>query len=43
MYNEAGELLNVGETTMVFIQMKSGRPTAIPPSVLKKMEVYFPA
>ncbi len=42
VYNEARELLNVGETTMVFIQLKSGRPTAIPPAILKKMEVYFP-
>ncbi|CAN5796088.1 thioesterase family protein [soil metagenome] len=42
VFNEAGELLNVGETTMVFIQLKSGRPTGIPPAILKKMEVYFP-
>lgn len=40
-YNEAGELLNVGETTMVFIHLKTGKPTAIPAGILEKVAPYF--
>ena len=41
VYNEEGTLLNVGETTMVFVDMKSGRPTAVPDIIHQKMDSYF--
>lgn len=40
-YNEAGEMLNVGETTMVFVYIKNGRPTAIPEAIRQKIGPYF--
>lgn len=39
--NEAKELLTVGETTMVFVDMKSGRPIPVPQDILSKLEAYF--
>lgn len=41
VYNEGKELLNVGETTMVFVQMRSGRPTAIPESLVGLLQGYY--
>lgn len=41
VYNEAQELLTIGETTMVFVDMKSGRPTPIPDYILRKVEPYY--
>ncbi|WP_242916412.1 acyl-CoA thioesterase [Pontibacter liquoris] len=41
VYNEELTLLNVGETTMVFVDMKSGRPTAIPVLLHEKLDSYF--
>ena len=41
VFNEGKELLNVGETTMVFVDMKSGRPIAIPQEILSKLEAYY--
>lgn len=41
VYNETGELLNIGETTMVFVDMKTGRPTATPASIQQIMAPYF--
>jgi acyl-CoA thioester hydrolase len=43
VYNEAQELLNVGETTMVFVDMQTSRPTPIPASVLTKLDSYYTA
>src|SRR5688572_18100390 len=43
VYNEGAELLNVGETTMVFVDMKTGRPTHIPEHINTVMEPYFKA
>ena len=39
--NEGKELLNVGETTMVFVDMKSGRPIPLPENILSKLEGYY--
>lgn len=39
--NEAGELLNKGETTLVFIDMKSNRPTRCPDFLEEKFKPYF--
>ncbi|QHL87174.1 YbgC/FadM family acyl-CoA thioesterase [Nibribacter ruber] len=41
VYNEAQELLNIGETTMVFVDMKTGRPTAIPEGIHAKLDGHF--
>ena len=41
VYNEARELLNVGETTMVFVNMQTGRPTAVPALIHDKLDSYF--
>ena len=41
VYNEEQTLLNVGETTMVFVDMKSGRPTAIPALIHQKLDGYY--
>ncbi|MBF9252119.1 acyl-CoA thioesterase [Pontibacter sp. 172403-2] len=41
VYNEEQMLLNVGETTMVFVNMQSGRPTAIPALIHEKLDSYF--
>ena len=39
--NEAGELLNKGETTLVFIDMKTNRPTRCPDFLEEKFKPYF--
>ncbi|WP_187263781.1 acyl-CoA thioesterase [Pontibacter beigongshangensis] len=41
VYNEEKVLLNVGETTMVFVTMQSGRPTAVPELIHQKLDPYF--
>ena len=41
VYNEEGTKLNVGETTMVFVDMETGRPTAVPDLIHQKMDAYF--
>ncbi|MFB9864074.1 acyl-CoA thioesterase [Rufibacter immobilis] len=43
VYNQAQELLNIGETIMVFVDMKSGRPTAIPAYIHDKLDPHFAA
>lgn len=41
--NEQGELLNIGETTLVFVDMKKNKPCLPPEAFMAKMEPYFPA
>ena len=41
VYNQAKELLTVGETTMVFVDMNTGRPTPIPADILNKVAPYY--
>jgi acyl-CoA thioester hydrolase len=41
-YNEKGELLNSGETVLVFINRKSNRPCAASQDFLDKLRKYFP-
>ena len=41
VYNEAQELLTIGETTMVFVDMKTGRPTPTPQEIQQTMAPYF--
>lgn len=39
--NEAGKLINTGETELVFINMDTGRPTRMPEKMQKLLEPYF--
>ncbi|MEP1094364.1 MAG: thioesterase family protein [Cyclobacteriaceae bacterium] len=39
--NEEGTLLNQGETTLAFINMKSGRPVRMPEVMGQLLEPYF--
>ena len=41
VYNEKEELLTIGETTMVFVDMKTMRPTPTPASIQNIMAPYF--
>ena len=41
IYNEAHELLTEGHTLMVFVKTSTGRPVAIPPSILERLAPYF--
>ncbi|MBK0401800.1 acyl-CoA thioesterase [Adhaeribacter sp. BT258] len=41
VFNEAQELLTIGETTMVFVDMKTGRPTPTPQEIQQTMAPYF--
>ncbi|TPE43629.1 acyl-CoA thioesterase [Pontibacter mangrovi] len=43
VYNEAETLLTIGETLMVFVDMKTGRPTEIPELIHQKLDPYFSA
>ena len=40
-YNESGILLNKASTTLVFINMKTGKPTVAPANVLSSMVHFF--
>ena len=42
-YSQNGTLLNTGETTMVFVDMKTGRPTAAPAHIVQVLTPYFGA
>jgi acyl-CoA thioester hydrolase len=41
VFNEAQELLTIGETTMVFVDMKTGRPVPTPQEIQQIMAPYF--
>lgn len=41
LFNENGELLNQGETTLVFVNMKKNKPCMPPQIFLDKMSKYF--
>ncbi|MFC5269425.1 acyl-CoA thioesterase [Adhaeribacter terreus] len=41
VFNEAEQLLTIGETTMVFVDMKTGRPTPTPQEIQQTMAPYF--
>ncbi len=41
IYNEKSELLNTGEVTLVFIDIKSNKPTAAPEAFLSKLKKHF--
>ncbi|ARS39608.1 thioesterase [Sphingobacteriaceae bacterium GW460-11-11-14-LB5] len=41
LYNEKEELINIGETTLVFVDMKKNKPTSPPENFMKKLSVFF--
>ncbi len=41
LYNEAGERLNTGETTLVFQRMDTGRLVGAPVLLLEKLKPFF--
>lgn len=41
LFNEAGELINLGETTLVFFDMVKKRPCAPPKNFMDRMLEYF--
>ena len=40
-YNQQGELLNIAETILVFVNMESGRPCRPPEVFIQKIAPYF--
>ena len=40
--NEKNELINTGETLLVFVSMKSGRPCLPPKEFINKLKPFFP-
>ena len=40
-YNEKGDLLNIAETTLVFVNIQSKKPCQIPEFVLEKLKPFF--
>lgn len=41
LYNEKEELINVGETTLVFINMDKNKPCLPPPDFMSRISPYF--
>lgn len=41
LYNEKEELINIGATTLVFVDMKKNKPTNPPENFMKKLSVFF--
>ncbi len=41
LYNEQNELINIGETTLVFVNIETKRPTVGPLEFMQKLEPYF--
>ena len=39
--NEEGVLLNVAETTLVFVDMKTGKPCVVPPNFKSMLQPFF--
>jgi len=41
IYNEEKTLLNTGETTLVFVNMETGKPCSPPESLMEALKPYF--
>jgi acyl-CoA thioester hydrolase len=39
--NQAGTLLNIGNTTLVFLSKETGRPCPAPPLIVEALKPYF--
>ena len=40
-FNQKGELLNFGNTTLVFVDVNSKKPTQAPKELLEKLEKFI--
>lgn len=41
LYNESEELINIGATTLVFVDMKKNKPTNPPENFMEKLSKFF--
>lgn len=41
LYNEKEELINIGASTLVFVDMKKNKPTNPPENFMEKLSVFF--
>lgn len=41
LYNEKEELINIGSTTLVFVDMAKNKPTNPPENFMEKLSVFF--
>ncbi len=41
LYNESNDLINIGETTLVFIDIKKNKPCSPSADFLDKLKVFF--
>ncbi len=41
IYNQKDELINIGTTTLVFIDSKTNKPRVAPDSIINKLKAYF--
>ncbi|QDW24692.1 acyl-CoA thioesterase [Pedobacter sp. KBS0701] len=41
LYNEKEELINIGATTLVFVDMEKNKPTNPPENFMEKLSVFF--
>lgn len=41
LFNQKGELLNTGNTTLVFVDMKRNKPCMAPRDFMERLAVYF--
>ncbi len=41
LFNEAGELINTGKTTLAFIDMKRNKPCRAPADFIERLQPYF--
>lgn len=41
LFNEAQELIHIGETTLVFVNMQSKKPCPAPPHFIEALKRYF--
>jgi acyl-CoA thioester hydrolase len=42
MFNEENQLIHLGETTLVFVNMQKNKPCLPPKNFMEKIETYFP-
>jgi acyl-CoA thioester hydrolase len=42
LYNEQGTLLNIGETMLVFVDVRTRRPRRAPEALVSELQKYFP-
>ncbi len=42
MFNEENQLIHLGETTLVFVNMQKNKPCLPPKNFIEKIETYFP-